>query len=271
VRLVLIGASSFIARHVRLVADQRGIDVFPLRHDADIDRALDSNDTVINFALNPSFQSAPYSEKIDFDAKAAMAAARTGAHFVMLSTRRVYPVTHRWGASEHSTANGDETIYGKNKALSEARVTAIPEGRYTVLRLSNIIGFEYELGGPRKTFMAIVLHKLRTTGEITFDMASSTRRDFLPVEVCAGAIVRIAQSREMGVFNVGCGFGVPCGDIANAVLEGFGGGKLVVTNDQLRDEFYLSMDRWNSKFLPLVSSAELISYCERLGRRLRNA
>lgn len=270
-RLALIGANSFIARHVRDAAKLAGIDVLSLPHNTDLDRTIRDCNTVINFALSPDFKNSPYSEEIDLDARAAAAAGRHGARFIMLSTRRVYPASQRWNAKEDATADGDETVYGQNKAAGEHRVTAVLGESCTILRLSNIVGFEYGQDHTRKTFMATALQRLKAKGEIAFDMAPTTERDFLPVEVCAAAIVRSAQSGEPGVFNLGSGFAAPCGDIAAAVMKGFGSGKLVVTNNQLRDAFYLNMDRWNSKFSPLISFADLMAYCEKLGRRLRDA
>jgi hypothetical protein len=66
-RLVLVGIDSFIARHMHQAALDAGIDVFPLPFDADLAPALNRNDTVINFALNPAYFSGAYAEENDCD------------------------------------------------------------------------------------------------------------------------------------------------------------------------------------------------------------
>lgn len=270
-RLTVLGSGSFIAKHIIHAAHTAGVEVLPLPHGADLTNMQNIGDVLINCALHPDFIGLPYDESRDLDLHAARHAAENNAHFIMLSSRRVYPPRTRWGATEDGPAEGDETPYGKNKAVSEAAVSAVTNGRATILRLSNIIGFEYQLDRARKTFMATVLQGLRSEQRISFDMSPNTGRDFLPVEVCAGAIVRVVQQKEAGIYNVGCGFAVPCGDIADAVLKGFGSGALAVTNDEMRDAFYLNVDRWNKNFSPLTTRADLMTYCEMLGWRLRNA
>lgn len=270
-RLALIGSGSFIAKQVHDAAKAVGIEVSSFSHDADLAGALKGADVVINFSLNPEIHRKPYNMAMDCDLNVARAAYRSGARFIMLSSRRVYPAGTRWGAREADLATGDETTYGQNKAFSERAITAEIGNHLTILRLSNIVGFEYEPDRQRRTFMGMVLRRLRIDGEISFDMSSDTGRDFLPVEACAGAIVRVAQAGTSGVFNIGAGFALSCGDIANAVLRGFGAGKLVVTNGAKRDDFYLNTERWTSAFGALTSRTELLEYCENLGRRLKNA
>ena len=270
-RLALIGSGSYIARHVKTIAEAQGVDVFSFPRDAVLNEILSGMDVAINFTLHPDYQNSNYDEANDLDLKAAQAAAKNGVRFLMLSTRRVYPTGAKWDAREDGAAGGDETVYGRNKAISEAAVRDVMGNAGVILRLSNIIGFEYERDRTRKTFMAMVLGRLRSSLEISFDMDPLTLRDFLPVEVCADGIVRIAQTQLSGVFNLGCGFGVPCGEIAQAVLKGFGKGELVVTCREIRDAFFLNMTRWNSHFAPLVAHDGLISYCEALGRRLKDA
>ena len=93
-----------------------------------------AGDTVINFAVHPEFFTAKYSSVLGRDLAAARAAAVAGAHFVMCSTRRVYPESCRFGACETDTADGDETTYGRNKAMSEEAVRAV-SGTSLILQL----------------------------------------------------------------------------------------------------------------------------------------
>jgi dTDP-4-dehydrorhamnose reductase/UDP-glucose 4-epimerase len=273
-RLALIGAGSFIARQVLRVVQSsifESIEAFPVPHGADLDRHIAGADVIVNFALSPEFLTSPYTEQNDADLKAARAAQRAGARFIMLSTRRVYPPSERWGAGEECVALGDETLYGRNKAASERFVRDCTNGTSVILRLSNIIGFEYERERLRRTFMAMALRSLQTVGKISFDMSPAVRRDFLPVEICAERIVQAASNNRAGIFNLGAGFPLACGDIAEAVIRGFGRGDLDITKSEDRDAFYLDTAKWNSIFPTRFTKSDLINYCENLGRRLRDA
>ncbi len=165
----------------------------------------------------------------DRDLQAARAAARTGARFLMLSTRRVYGDQQRWNASESSYVAGDETAYGRNKARSEKAVQAACDGNAAIFRLSNIFGYEYSAPAPRRSFLGQLLHALKHQDRIFFDMHPETRRDFLPVESCAGHLVARAMDGTTGIYNLGSGFAVPCGDFAKWIMEGFGGGELIAS------------------------------------------
>lgn len=270
-RLILIGSGSFIARHVCSSAARESEEIIPVPHDADLSKLLKSSDIVINFAIHPDFRDTEYNEDYDFDLRAAHAAVQCGARFIMLSTRKVYSSNVRWGATENATARGDNTIYGNNKAASEQAVRDLGCNQLSILRLSNIIGFEYASKEPRNSFMGRVLRRLKADGIVEFDMSSDTEKDFLPVEICAKAILQIAHSTETGIFNLGAGFPTSCGDIAKAVCDGYGAGELVVLTDKIDDEFYLDTGKWQSTFGPLCTRSELIEYSKSLGRRLKNA
>jgi nucleoside-diphosphate-sugar epimerase len=199
----------------------------------------------------------------------ARAAAAAGAHNTMLSTRKVYSAEDRWGATEETPAEGDETAYGRNKALTEKAVRAACGERLGIFRLSNVFGYEYSHPVPRRSFLGQLLFSLKQKNVIFFDMHPSTQRDFIPVETCARLLAARAAEGYAGTLNLGSGFAIPCGDLASWVMEGFGGGELICDPMQVRDEFFLNMDQWRSRFPLAVSEAELRDYCVALGRRLK--
>lgn len=270
-RIVVVGSGSFISRHFLLNAAGENLDVVALRHDAELSTALTGAHTVINFAIHPDFFTQPYCEDIDWDLRAARASLKADARFVMCSTRRVYPSAVAFGATENADATGDHTLYGRNKAMAEKAVRQLAPDQSMVLRLSNIFGFEFTVGRRRDTFLGHLLSTLHDEGVICFDMSDATRRDFLPVELCAEGILRAVRAKFTGVLNLGCGYPVNCGKIAHAIIDGFGCGKLIVKSEIVRDEFFLNMGKWSSMFPLPANELEILEYCVDLGRRLRNA
>jgi len=269
-RIVLIGKRSFISQHVHRVAATQGLDVTGHSHDAPLGKALRGSSVVMNFAISPNMFTQAYSEEDDYDLHAAEAAAKIGARFVMCSTRRVYPADTRFGATETCDAPGDETTYGRNKAISESRVAGALGANFIIFRLSNVFGLEYGLHQRRPTFFSRMLSTLREGSVIRFDMAARTRRDFLPVEACANAIVQATRAGATGIYNLGCGFPVSCGQVAEWVIKGFGKGRLVAETDTVHDEFFLDMHRWENSFPLPIEPHTLEEYCVGLGRRLRS-
>jgi nucleoside-diphosphate-sugar epimerase len=267
-RIVLIGRGSFIARAMVAAAAERGVICLAIPHDAALDN-LYPGDCLINFALAPAYRASAYDETVDYDLKAARAAARARAHFLMLSTRRVYGHEERWNAREDGPAAGDETVYGRNKARSEAAVGQALDGRAGIFRLSNIFGYEYDPLVPRRSFLGILLGSLKNKNKMYFDMSAMTRRDFLPVEICTRLLIDRALERATGTWNLGSGIALACGDLANWIAEGHGTGELICEPDIVRDEFCLSMDKWRAHY-PLPVTREILhDYCVGLGRRLK--
>lgn len=270
-RVVVFGNTSFIARRLVEAGRRRRLAIVAVPHSAAADDVLCGGDAVINCALHPAYSNRAYETALDVDLQIARAAAQAGAHFTMLSTRRVYPSTVRWDAREDGPAMGDETIYGQNKARTEAAIGNALKGQVTILRLSNIIGFEYEQQAVRLSFMGRLLRTLRRDRVIRYDMHPATRRDFLPAEDCANAILTASLQRLIGTWNLGAGFAVSCGDIADWIMLGYGGGRLIVENAEVRDEFVLNMDKWRAVLPPSVSLDRLRRYCIELGEGLQRA
>jgi nucleoside-diphosphate-sugar epimerase len=270
-RLLLIGAGSFIAKNVAQAATQAKMDVVLASHDAPLAQFAGQVDAVVNFAISPRLSQEAYAVDNDFDLRAAIVAAAWSVPLVMLSTRRVYGANQRWNAVEASTVYGDETLYGRNKAISEKAVLEASGGRCLILRLSNIFGFEFGMRTQRRNFFATLLRTLYEENTIFFDMHPGTRRDFLPAEDCAAQIVHGVAHGAQGIFNLGSGFAVPCEAIATWVMEGFGSGRLIVTQDDIRDEFFLNMDKWHD-FSPFaLEQHRLRQAVVALGHRLKHA
>lgn len=268
-RVVLSGSSSFIARAIADAASSRGLACVGLSHDTPLADVLRPGDSLINCAIAPAYRNQPYNLADDRDCQAARAAARAGSHFMMLSTRRVYEAEARWNAHEGRGDKGDETAYGCNKARSEAAVQEALAGRAGIFRLSNVFGYEYDRNRPRRSFLGLLLGSLKQKNTIFFDMNAATRRDFLPVETCAGLLLDRALDRTSGTWNLGSGVALACGDLADWIREGFGGGELVCDPDLVRDEFFLSMDKWRTHFPLPTNNETLREYCIGLGRRLK--
>lgn len=269
-RIVLAGAGSFIARQVRQACKEMKIETLSLPHDAAIADKLISDDMLINFAISPIYKIAPYDKALDFDLKAAEAAAHAGAHFTMISTRKVYSLAEQWPCHE-DLASGDGSFYGQNKLITEKTITRLSGRRPLILRLSNVFGFEYAKETQRSSFFGSLLTRLRTEGCIQFNMHPDSRRDFIPVASCAKSIVSATVTGLCGTYNLGAGFPISCGQIAHWVMEGYGAGKIQVLNPAILDEFYLDMRKWNTQLSASSDLDDLKISCINIGRKLRNA
>ena len=268
-KFLVVGRNSFLASRFRTLSDVTSdCDFITHREAADATpddfRAFDA---IVNFALDPAYRSKPYSEDRDFDLALAEAALPGTANYIMLSSRAAYARDHAMGARETDPATGNETTYGCNKLETERRLTERLGERLTVLRIANIIGDEF--GSGRRTFMGLALERLKSKDEILLDISPDVRRDFLP----DGLFVRVLDAslqRPCGsVLNVGSGQAVRVGNIADWLIEGYGSGRVEVSDHRRHDEFVLDVGRLRSIYGIDCSPADIKAHCQWIGRQLR--
>ena len=264
----VVGKTSFIAQSfLRVVGDEVPIRVVDSRAVSGLVPAPD--DVVVNFGLTDRYRREPYAVSEDLDLKVAHIARKAGARMIMLSTRMVYGASSQWAATETAVATGLNQ-YGVNKLETEQRLMDLMQGRAIVLRLSNVIGFEWPAAG-RRSFMTMALGRLHERGEVRFDMAPAHQRDFVPVDHVAESIARAARQGGAGLYNIGAGFPIACHKIADSLIEGHGQGSLVIEDNGKVDEFYLDTGKAQAQWGLNLAEDELLDYCRALGAQLRHA
>lgn len=225
---------------------------------------LRNADVVINCAFDADLMSGPYDAAKDIDLKLANIIKDSKAHYIMLSTRMVYgDIAFPFKESDQCHP---KNFYGQAKLYIEQNLSQVlsPE-KLTILRLSNIFGFEPE----RKRFFGIALKSLRERKEIVLDIPADSVRDFLSVWRFAKIVKQIATAPKPGIYNIGAGFPVTCGEIANWLIEGYGQGKLVVTGDMRKEDFWLDMSKaYQSYSIEKLSRENLAEDCKSCGAQL---
>ncbi len=265
-RALLIGKSSFLARGI-LSQENRELSVDALSHTADLASIdLDSYDVVVNTAYDPSYMMHPYREEADFDLKVAKHVERCRAHYVMLSTRRVYGPAAPFRITERCRPMPDGH-YGRNKLRTETAIQSMLGSRCTILRVGNVFGFE--LG--RRSFFGIALRTLKESNRIVLDVSPFVSRDFVHLGDFATLLRRTLVHRPQGVYNLGTGCATAVGRIALSIIEGYQSGDLLVTSPVERDSFELDVMKLSSCIGSLDSVIDVHTRCVEIGRKLKDA
>ncbi len=264
--LLLVGQNSFIAGHLlkRLPRDS----VRAVSHD-ELDRPdlLNGIASVINAARHPASSQADYDmDALDPDIQLARRIGDRDIEMIMLSSRKVYAPSE--GPLKETSAAGPIDAYGANKLRAEERLRRLLGGRLTILRLANIFGDERVPG--RRSFLAMLLNRLSAENRIGYDMSPFVERDFLPVETLAGLLSSIVREPPGGVMNVGSGISLPTGRLALWIMEGFGGGELLISSYEEKDRFVLDIGKLKERYGRPCSLDELRARCLDLGRKLQS-
>ena len=261
-RVVVVGRGSFLARE--FVARHGDVVAAALGHAEADKRALAGASAVVNFSFAPELHRERYAEALDVDRRLA-AALEPQAHYVMISSRRVYPAAGQWNAREDQPATGID-VYGANKARIERELQALLGSRLTVLRPGNVVGYEPIPGRGR--FAAWLQNQLLASGRIRLTVAPATRRDLVPVGFFCRVVREVATRRVGGIFNVGAGAATEVGQAARWLLQGYGSGELVAESESREDEFQLDVSRLRSVLGLACPAGELEAALREAGRRL---
>lgn len=265
-KVTVVGKNSFMAKAIR--EDHTGAQWHWISHQD----ALKSNDWIkntdclINFAYAPDLRRNTYTADLDIDTKLAHKIKNYAVRYIMLSSRMVYGAQEQPELVETMVPN-PQNQYGKNKLTIEQNICdALGQERVSVLRLSNIFGFEPN----RSSFFGMALTKLKQEGQITYDMSPFTQRDFMSVRQFGKALEYIAENPVGGIFNLGSGIGLETGRIAQWLTEGYGGGSLFVKDMSVRDVFSLNMDKTRQQFsLPPYGFEDIRKDCIVCGEKMK--
>ncbi len=259
--ILLIGRNGFIGRHLH--AALTGRELRAVSHTAPLAEALTGEISCLVWCgRDPRLGTGDWRLEADLELAAARRCVDLEVAMLSLSSRKVYAPAR--GPLGEDAPLGPVDLYGRQKLLLERELERILGPRLTRLRLANIFGWE----PGRRTFTGTMLDRLAAEGEIRFDVSPFTPRDFLPVEAAARWIARLAESPPGGVVNLGSGIAIAVGRMALWLIEGFGSGRLVITDPAERDPFVLDTTRLRGLLGEAITEPEIAAACRDLGRKL---
>ena len=267
--VVVIGKTSFLARSIRERLGDNGWRYLTHEEARENESWMNDATRVINFAFHPNLKVDPYRENLDFDLELARMIKNRPIHYIMSSSRLVYGYDQQHFNLNENHPVKPEGVYGRNKLVTERNLLlTLPKERLTVLRLANVFGHEIH----RSLFFGRMLTRLKEQGKIIFNMSPESLRDFYAVWHLADALAVITTNPKPGIFNLGSGFGTPCGDIADWVIEGYGSGRLDILDHNLSDQYWLDITKARATWptLPVMTPEILHHDCVECGQWLRS-
>lgn len=232
---------------------------------------LSRYDWVLNFSYDPRILHSPYSECHDPNTWLAERIRRESSltRLVMLSTRKVYPVTRKLSTwrEEEADATTAQGHYGRNKWRSEQACRArLPEERLLILRCANLIGWE----PGRPTFMGMAQTTLMTDSVVRLDTVGAVQRDFLPALTFCEWLASLLNHDVTGTYNLGSGQALRLDTLCQALIEGYGQGQVVTNPTRRHDAFVLDMQRLKARLpaLALPTADAILAHVRDLGIQL---
>jgi dTDP-4-dehydrorhamnose reductase len=209
----------------------------------DIDKInLKDYNVILNCSIMDVYKNDVYSEDNDVDIKLARLAEKSGIHYIMISTRKVYGISNSVANyNERSDLNPSDR-YSENKLITEFKIKEMMDS-YTILRPSNVFGYEPR----RKSFMGFCMNQLIDSNKIVYDISANTIRDFIDVDTFTKVVNQICQVKAKGLYNVGSNIGLSVGDVSKYLIKGYGSGNLIADSEKLFDQFILDNTKIKSE------------------------
>lgn len=256
---LIVGRNSFIAKHTNFLDFDR-CSYDDLEH-----RNLKDYDVIVNCALHPLFKTQPYREEIDIDFQVGKMACESGAHYVMLSTSKVYGTSKTCQTYDENSKVSPYDYYGENKLNTELKLLSNFGNKITILRGSNIFGYEY----GRNSFMGYCMTQLVNEGRIKLTMPESEKRDFLYVHDAVELIRKVCDVEPFGIYNLSSGVGTPVGTIVNNLINGYEhGGYVEVENNTFERQFILDNAKLKKTLDIKIGPFDFAGICNILGESL---
>jgi len=258
-RTLIVGKNSFIGR--AFFHHTKNVDIVSYN---DLDKMdLSKYNSILNCAIMPEYKIESRKQSNDIDLKVALLAQKNKCHYIMLSTRKVYGTTDDLQISNEESALSPTDYYGDNKAKTEDLIMHIGLPSVTILRASNVYGFEY----GRNSFMGFCMNQLKDTDKILYSISPETKRDFISIKSVCKVLTRVAQQQPHGIYNLSSNYGLPIGDVARSLIEGYESGEFISTGHEIKDQFILDNTKLTQKLnieLPIFQR----KYIKKLGEKL---
>jgi len=257
-RIFIVGKTSYLGTKLRETLG-KSFEVLHLAYPELDHLRADSSDVIINCCFDPDHFLEPLNGGLGLEAQPLFLARDSGARYVMLSSRAVYPTGLSPPLTEKSPCS-PTTVYGRNKLDMEAGVSGILGDQALVLRLANVFGEEPP---GRHTFVSTALASLRDSGVINIAMAPETRKDFVPVAFVGHALAALLNENAGGIFNIGSGHAISVKAVAAALIRGYGRGDIRVSRQTRGESFCLDNERLNRHTGLAIGEEEILEHFEK--------
>lgn len=155
---------------------------------------------IINCSIKSNYILKKYKKSNDIDLFLAKKIQYNNCRYIFLSTRKVYK--SKLNITEESKTEPIDQ-YGKNKLISEKKLSKILSDRLLVLRISNIIGAKSHNKRKMHTTFLDYFYKHIINNEIIF--FKKTYKDFLSINQFTDILFLLIKKNAQGIFNVSLG------------------------------------------------------------------
>lgn len=240
-KVLIVGKNSFIGKSLSKVKDGNKFKRISYKDLYNVD--LKDYDVVVNCSLDPNFKNSSYHHGIDVDYDVAHKSYQSGCHYVMVSTRKIYGYSTTLKCYNEECEENPYDHYSENKLKSEKKILSQFGDRSTIIRGSNLFGFE----PGRESMMGYFINQLDKDGIIKYNILSTTSKDIIHVDEATKIISKVCVHQPLGIYNVGTSFPYTMLNIGIFLLDGYNDhkieGRMKFEGDVYGEQFILDTSK----------------------------
>lgn len=253
IQILVIGKNSFIAKNY-LKYSKLKKKIILISHTEIKNVDFKKFTHLINFSYDAKIKKLNYHKTNLIDKKICALINNDKLIYIYPSSRAIYKIDNK------------RKFYGKNKLMIEKLIKKSRGSRYLILRISNLLEFNLE---GSNLFISQLLNSLKSSNLVKLDLCKKTYKDFIPLYFFSKCLDFLIVKNGTGTYNISSGKKIRVYDLARAIIDGYGRGKIVYLDKRYRDSFVLN----NSKFRKFsnfsISKKKILDYSYLIGKKLK--
>lgn len=199
-KIIIIGYKSFLQKNLFDFLKKKKLNVRKVKFQNLYNLKVNNGDIVVNCSITNDFFFKKYKYINDRNLEICKFIRNKSVKFVMLSTRQVY--LPKLKITEESKLNPINN-YAKNFIISEKNCKKIMSDKITIIRVSNVVGFD---NGKKKrlSMLGKILLGIKSK-KVLLDSSFNFQKDILPVKFFCVYFYALIKKNFTGLINLGTG------------------------------------------------------------------
>ena len=258
-KILIIGKKSFLGSNLKIhLSKNFNVDIYSFEQTILKKISFfDKYTHVINASIHPKYINKRYEKKFDLDAKFILKFKQINFFYIFLNSRKIYlqkdKITERSKLKPNS-------IYAKNKIITEKYLQKIIKKKLISLRISNVLGNRLFKNG--RINHKIFFDNFLSLKKKSFLVVNNDFKDFITIDQFCEMVNKIIEKNLHGIFNVSLGKKVLISELVKWIDKKFYE-KIKFINIQ-NDSFTLSNKKLLKKIRIRITKKQVEIFCKKL-------
>ena len=266
-KLLIIGKNSFLGKNLYIALKNKiNTHILSFKDFRKLaKKKINNYSHICNCSINPDYVKFKYDKKNDTDLEILKKIKNTHIHYIFLSTRKIYK-------NKKNIKEMDRKIpkcnYSKNKLITENKITKFLPNKFTILRISNILGLKEK--NFRNTHVSFIDNYIKYLSSNKKQYYINDFKDFITIKQFVKLFYLIFIKNIKGTYNVSLGKKIYISTLLKWLnFKNTNNNKFLIKKKETpKDSFTLN----NSKLLSIlkikIKRSDVKDFCKLIGKNI---